>query len=201
MVNMKPHFFSSKLRLRYWFKANHDRKDELIVGYYKKNSGIPSVTWEESVDEALCFGWIDSIRRSIDEKVYVIRFTPRRNSSKWSAKNINRVEELIKLKLMHPAGLSVYKNRKEDKPPIHSSQQGTIRLDEGLEKILRKNKSENKFFNLQAASYRKLAVRWVMTAKRPETRLKRLNTLIKCSETGELIPPMRWGSVKLKIKK
>lgn len=118
MVNMKPHFFSSKLKLRYWFKVNHDRKDELIVGYYKKNSGIPSVTWEESVDEALCFGWIDSIRRSIDEKVYVIRFTPRKNISKWSIKNINRVEELIKLKLMHPAGLAVYKNRKEEKPPF-----------------------------------------------------------------------------------
>ncbi len=197
---MKPHFFSSESKLRDWFKANYHKKDELLVGYYKKNSGIPSVTYEESLDEALCFGWIDGIRKSIDEKVYVIRFTPRRSSSNWSSKNINRVEELIKLKLMRLSGLAAYKNRKEEKSTAHSFEQERIKLDAQLEQILRKNKSVREFFNLQAASYRKLAVRWVMNAELPVTRIRRFDTLIKCSEAKELIPPMRWGSVKVKKK-
>lgn len=158
------------------------------------------MTYEESLDEALCFGWIDGIRNSMNEKEYAIRFTPRRSSSRWSTKNINRVEELIKLKLMHPAGLCAYKKRKEEKFPSNSGAPGMAKLNGGLEKILLKNKSANEFFNSQTASYRKLAVRWVMAAKLPETRLKRLQTLIKCSETKELIPPMKWGSVKIKIK-
>lgn len=197
---MKPQFFSSKSKLHDWFNQNHNKKDELLLGYYKKNSGKPSVTYEESLDEALCFGWIDSIRRSVDEKVYAIRFTPRRNSSKWSTKNINRVEELIKLKLMHPSGLAAYKKCKEEKFPSNSGAPGMAKPDGGLEKILLKNKSAYEFFNSQTTSYRKLALRWVMAAKLPETRLKRFETLIKCSETKELIPPMKWGSVKIKIK-
>ena len=120
---MKPVFFRKQSDLRKWFEKNHDKKDELLAGFYKKGSGKASITWNESVDEALCFGWIDGIRKSLDNISYTIRFTPRRNSSNWSTKNINRVEELIKLEQMRPAGLEVYRNRKEEKSRTYSFEQ------------------------------------------------------------------------------
>lgn len=195
---MKPEFFSTKSELRKWFFKNHNKKDELLVGYYKKSSGKPSVTWEESVDEALCFGWIDGIRKSVDESSYTIRFTHRKDSSKWSTKNINRVEELIKLNLMQPSGLAVYKKRKEENSHTYSFEQRIIELDDIFEKILRRNNKAWKFFSSQIPSYRNPSIHWVMSAKQEQTRLKRLETLIKCSEAGELIPPMRWGNIKIK---
>ena len=193
---MKPQFFSNQTALRKWFKQNHNKKDELLAGYYKKNSGNPSVTWEESVDEALCFGWIDSIRKSLDNISYTIRFTPRRNISKWSTKNINRVEELIELKLMHPAGLDAYKKRKEENSHTYSFEQRIVKLDEQYETILKKNKKAWKYFQEQVQSYRKPAIHWIMSAKQEQTRLKRLETLIRCSEAGAVIPPFKWGRNK-----
>ena len=192
---MKPEFFSNQSELRNWFRKNHDKKDELLVGYYKRRSGKPSVTWEESVDEALCFGWIDGIRKSVDEVSYTIRFTPRRKNSKWSIKNINRVEELIKLKLMRPSGLAAYKNRKEGSY-TYASEQRTVKLDKDFEKIFRKNNKAWIFFDSQVPSYRKPVIHWVISAKQPETKLKRLQMLIECSEAGEKIPQMRWGDKK-----
>lgn len=156
------------------------------------------MTWEESVDEALCFGWIDGIRKSVDESSYTIRFTHRKDSSKWSTKNINRVEELIKLNLMQPSGLAVYKKRKEENSHTYSFEQRIIELDDIFEKILRRNNKAWKFFSSQIPSYRNPSIHWVMSAKQEQTRLKRLETLIKCSEAGELIPPMRWGNIKIK---
>lgn len=196
MQVMDPQFFSNQARLRKWFEKNHDKENELLVGYFKKNTGKPSVTWEESVDEALCFGWIDGIRKSLGEMSYTIRFTPRRNNSRWSTKNINRVEELIKLKLMHPAGLEVYKKRKERNSHTYSYEQRIVNLDEQYETILKKNKKAWKYFRDQVHSYRRPAVHWIMSAKQEQTRLKRLDTLIKCSEAGEVIPPLRWGNNK-----
>lgn len=193
---IKPLFFRNPTELRKWFNQNHNKSDELLVGYYKKNSGHPSVTWEESVDEALCFGWIDSIRKSLGDLSYTIRFTPRRNGSTWSTKNINRVEYLIKLKLMQPAGLDAYKRRKKEKSGIYSFEQRIIKLDEQYETILKSNKKAWKYFQEQVQSYRKPAIHWIMSARQEQTRLKRLETLIKCSEAGEVIPPLRWGTVK-----
>lgn len=193
---MKPQFFKSHTALRKWFEQNYTKKDELLVGYYKKNSGYPSITWEESVDEALCFGWIDGIRKSLGDLSYTIRFTPRRNSSKWSTKNINRVEELIKLKLMHQAGIDAYKKRKEENSHTYSFEQRVIKLDEHYETIFKNNKKAWKYFEEQVQSYRKPAIHWIMSAKQEQTRLKRLKTLIMCSAAGEVIPPLRWGNAK-----
>lgn len=193
---MKPKFFRDQAMLRKWLEQNYNRKDELLVGFYKKNSGRPSISWEESVDEALCFGWIDGIRKSLNEISYTIRFTPRRNNSNWSTKNINRVEELISLKLMRPAGLTAYKNRKDEKSSTYSFEQRIVKLDERYESTLKKNKKAWKYFQSQVPSYRRPVIHWIMSAKQEKTRLKRLQTLIKCSEAGEVIPPMRWGNNK-----
>ncbi len=193
---MKPVFFRKQQDIRKWFENNHNKKDELLVGFYKKSSGKPSITWEESVDEALCFGWIDGIRRSLGEISYTIRFTPRRTNSKWSTKNINRVEELIKLEQMKPAGLATYKKRREEDSHTYSFEQGIIIFDKQYEAILRKNSKAWKFFNSQVASYQKPIIHWVMSAKQEATRLKRLNILINCSEEGEWIPQMRWRKTK-----
>ncbi len=193
---MKPKFFSSQSKLRKWFEQNHNKKEELLVGYYKKSSGKPSITWNESVDEALCFGWIDGIRRSLDEISYTIRFTPRRKNSNWSTKNINRLQELISLKLMHPAGLAVYKSRKEENSSTYSFEQRIVKLDKKYEAVLKKNKKAWHYFKSQVPSYKRPVVHWIMSAKQERTRLKRLQTLIECSEEGEVIPPMRWGNNK-----
>ncbi len=193
---IKPDFFENQSKLRNWFQKNYNKKDELNIGYYKINSGRKSITYEESVNEALCFGWIDGIRRSIDDKSYTIRFTPRRKNSIWSNKNINRVEELIKLKKMKPAGLTAYKIRKDEKSRIYSYEQKEIKFDVGLEKILKSNNRAWNFFESQVRSYKNPAIRWVMSAKQEQTRIKRLSILIKCSEAGEKIPPLRWGSKK-----
>jgi len=189
---MKPVFFKNQTVFREWLEKNHDKKDELLVGFYKKKSGKTSITWEESVDEALCFGWIDGIRKSIDEASYTIRFTPRRNNSNWSTKNINRIQELIELKQVHPAGLTVYKKRKEENSHTYSFEQRIVKLDLEYELILRKNQKAWEYFMSQVPSYRKPVTHWVMSAKQEATRLKRLRTLIESSEAGEVIPQMRW---------
>ena len=117
---MKPKFFKSPATFHKWLAANHAKSKELWVGFYKKSSGKPSITWPESVDEALCFGWIDGIRKSIDEESYVIRFTPRKPVSVWSSVNIRNVEKLIKANRMQPAGLKAYQARKENRSGIYA---------------------------------------------------------------------------------
>ncbi len=193
---MKPVFFRKQADLRKWLEKNHDKKDELLAGFYKKSSGKPSITWEESVDEALCFGWIDGIRKSLNEISYTIRFTPRRNSSKWSTKNINRVEELIKLEQMRPAGVRAYSNRKEENSDTYSFEQRIVKLDSEYQNIFKKNKKAWEDFNSRAPSYRKPVTHWVMSAKQEATRLRRLEILISCCEKGEVIPLMRWAKSK-----
>ncbi len=193
---MKPVFFRKQPDLRKWFEKNHDKKDELLIGFYKKSSGNPSITWEESVDEALCFGWIDGIRKSLDEISYTIRFTPRRNNSRWSTKNISRVEELIKLKQMKPVGLEVYEKRKEKYSHTYSFEQRIVNLDLKYQIILRKNKKAWEYFESRVPSYRKPVIHWIMSAKQEATRLKRLEILISSSEKGEVIPQMRWRKNK-----
>ena len=181
---MKIKFFKSPGDFRKWLEKHHASTQELLVGYYKKSSGRPSMTWPESVDEALCFGWIDGIRRSVDDVSYTIRFTPRRPGSIWSSININRAEELSKNGLMQPAGLKAYQARKEYKSGIYSYEQRSVELPAPYDEKLRQNKAAWDFFYAQTASYRKVAFWFVVSAKKEETRLKRLERLIEESAQG-----------------
>jgi uncharacterized protein YdeI (YjbR/CyaY-like superfamily) len=181
---MKLTFFKSPADLRAWFEKHHDKEPELWVGFYKKDSGKPSITWPESVDEALCFGWIDGIRKSVDDVSYKIRFTPRRPRSVWSAVNIKRVAELTQQKRMRPAGEKAFAARVENRSGIYAYEQRKPELPEQYDKKLRQNKAAWEFFKSQAPSYRKVATWWVVSAKKEETRLQRLEKLIEVSAEG-----------------
>ncbi len=158
---------------------------ELLVGFYKRDSGKPSITWPESVDQALCFGWIDGVRRRLDEVSYTIRFTPRRTGSNWSAINIRRVEALQAEGLMHPAGLTAFAKRSDDKSRIYSyEQRHTAKLDPEHQKKLEGNRKAWAFFQAQPPGYQRLMTFWVVSAKKEETRLKRLQRLIDESAKG-----------------
>lgn len=175
-MNIK--FFQTQLDFRKWLEENHQKEKEIIVGFYKVDSGKPSMTWSQSVDQALCFGWIDGIRRSIDKESYCIRFTPRRPTSIWSAVNINKVETLIKQGLMQPAGLEIYKQRKMDKSSLYSFENDTKKLSENLENKFKENSQAWEFFNSQSKSYKKTIVYWIMSAKQEKTQLSRLEKTI-----------------------
>jgi len=184
---MKQVFFKTQKDFRTWFEKNHDKEAELWVGFYKKHSGKPSIDWPQSVDAALCFGWIDGIRKSIDEESYKIRFTPRKPRSTWSAVNIKKVNELKKLGLMHPAGLKAFSLRKDDKSVLYSYENRHKGLYAVYEKKLRANKKAWKFYQSQPPWYRHTSGWWVMSAKKEETRLKRLAKLIEDSENRRRI--------------
>jgi uncharacterized protein YdeI (YjbR/CyaY-like superfamily) len=181
---MNPKFFKSPSAFRKWLEAHHASSKELWVGFYKKGSGKPSITWPESVDEALCFGWIDGIRKSIDEEGYMIRFTPRKPTSVWSAVNIRNIEKLIKENRMLPAGVKAFGVRKENRSGIYSYEQRSAELVEPYLGELKRNKTAWKFFQSQPAGYRKQMNWWVVSAKQEETRLKRLAKLIEESAAG-----------------
>lgn len=181
---MKPTFFKTQSDFRRWFEKHHDTSRELLVGFYKKGSGHPSITWPESVDEALCFGWIDGIRRSIDDISYTIRFTPRRPISIWSTVNIKRAQQLIEQGSVDPAGLKAFQARKENKSGIYSYEQRTEKLPDVYERRFKKNKTAWAFFQAQPPWYRKTVGWWIVSAKKEETRLKRLATLMEESANG-----------------
>ena len=185
---MKPQFFATPADLKAWFDKNHQKAQELLVGFYKRDSGKPSITWPESVDEALCVGWIDGVRKRVDDESYTIRFTPRKTTSIWSAVNIKRVGELTKQGRMRPAGLEAFGRRRENKSGIYSYEQRPDELDEPYAGILRKNKAAQKFFESRPGSYRRAAIWWVVSAKKEDTRLSRLDRLIQLSAAEELIP-------------
>ena len=179
---MEPTFFPTPADFRQWLAANHDKEKELLVGYYKVDSGRPSMTWPESVDQALCYGWIDGIRRRIDDQSYSIRFTPRKRDSTWSAVNLKRIGELIELGLAHSAGIKVFNERKQDKAVLYAyEQRDNPKLDESFEQQFRANQKAWDYFHSQPPWYQRTAVWWVISAKREETRLKRLATLIEDS--------------------
>ena len=188
---MRAIFFPKQTDLRKWFEKNHLTEKELLVGFYKKDSGKASITWPQSVDEALCFGWIDGIRRSIDDISYSIRFTPRNPKSIWSAINIKKVENLSKLGLMKPAGIAAFEKLDLNKSKIYSFEQRSIKFDKKFEITFKSNKKAWVFFSKQVPSYRKPAIHWVMSAKQEETRLRRLNNLINDSEKQQKIAPLR----------
>jgi uncharacterized protein YdeI (YjbR/CyaY-like superfamily) len=185
---MKAVFFPSPSHLRRWFDKNHAGEGELWVGFFKRRSEKPSVTWPESVDEALCVGWIDGIRKSLDEESYTIRFTPRKPRSIWSAVNIERAGALAAEGRMKPAGRKAFEARQENRSGIYSYEQRRDRLDEPYAGLLKKNKAASSFFEAQPPSYRRAAVWWVVSARKEETRLKRLGTLISLSARGRRIP-------------
>ena len=181
---MKITYFRTPADLRKWFEKHHQIEQELQVGFYKKDSGKQSITWPESVAEALCFGWIDGIRRSVDVDSYTIRFTPRKRTSVWSAINIKLAQDLIKQGLMKPAGLEAFKARRENKSGIYAYEQRTAEIPEPYLSHLKKNKAACEFFESQPAGYRKQIGWWIVSAKREETRLSRLEKLIKESAAG-----------------
>lgn len=176
---MNPKFFPTPTSFRKWLAANHDKSTELWVGFYKKDSGKPSITWPESVDEALCFGWIDGVRKTIDEESYKIRFSPRKSTSIWSAVNIRNVERLTKEKRMQPPGVKAFKARKEDRSGIYGYEQRSPELIQPYAGKLKRNKAAWKFFQAQPPYYRKSMNWWIVSAKQEETRLKRLEKLIE----------------------
>jgi len=176
---VNPKFFKTPLDFCKWFAANHEKSQELWVGFYKKNSGKPSITWPESVDEALCFGWIDGIRKNIDDASYMIRFTPRKPGSIWSTVNIRNAERLIKEGRMQPAGLKAYRTRKENRSGIYAYEQRSPELVEPYLGKLKRNRKAWEFFQAQPPSYRKTVNWWVVSAKKEETRMKRLEQLIE----------------------
>jgi uncharacterized protein YdeI (YjbR/CyaY-like superfamily) len=184
----KPLFFPSPADFRAWLEKNHDQQQVLLVGFYKKGSGKPSITWHESVDQALCFGWIDGVRRSRDEFSYTIRFTPRKPGSTWSAINIGRVRELTEAGLMRPAGVEAFEARLAHKSAIYSyEQRNSAQFDAAGERRFRADKKAWEFFQQQPPGYRQLCTFWAMSAKQEETRRRRLDTLIADSERGERI--------------
>jgi uncharacterized protein YdeI (YjbR/CyaY-like superfamily) len=179
---MAPLFFATPAAFRRWLKAHHSRERELLVGFYKKGSGRSSITWSESVDEALCVGWIDGVRRRIDDESHSIRFSQRRSASIWSSINIQKMAKLIREGRVLPAGLKAFKLRSEKKSGIYSyEQRKAARLDKASEKEFRSHKPAWEFFGKQAPSYRRMATWWVVSARKDETRRKRLARLIAVS--------------------
>ena len=184
----KAVFFTNQDAFEAWFK-NNPNATEVWVGYLRKSTGHDSITWSESVDVALCIGWIDGIRKSIDNESYKIRFTPRKKTSVWSAVNVKKVNELIALRKMQPAGLELFHNRSDDKG--YTSADRNVPLSKEFEKIIKANDAAWQFLSNLALSYRRDSIWWVMSAKKEETRLKRLGILIESSEAGLKIPSMR----------
>lgn len=193
MTSNKPVFFPAQKNLRKWFERNYKKEKELLVGFYKVSSGKPSITWSQSVDEAICFGWIDGIRRSIDEESYCIRFTPRNPKSNWSAINIKKVEELAKLGLMKPEGLHAFSLRKENKSKIYSYENPVVSFDKSYGKKFKANRQAWKYFQSMPPTYQKITTRWVMSAKQEATKLKRLDELIRDCAAGKKIKAMSYG--------
>jgi len=186
-----PIFFPTPSDFRAWLEAHHDKFPDLLVGFHKKDSGKPSMTWPESVDAALCFGWIDGVRRSIDETSYTIRFTPRRSTSTWSAVNIKRVQQLKETGLMRPAGRKAFAARSEKKSGIYSyEQRKTAKFTREQEKQFRANNSAWEFFRSQAPWYQRVTTYWVISAKKEETKLKRLSVLIVHSQNQRTLPQL-----------
>lgn len=188
-------FFETAAEFRAWLHANHDKAPELWLGLRKKGSGLPSVTYQEAVDAALCFGWIDGLAKGIDATSYRQRFTPRRKRSIWSAVNIAKVAELTRLGLMHPAGLAAFANRDPARVNQYAFEQDEVRLADAYGALFRANETAWTFFESQPPSYRKPATWWVMSAKQEATRERRLATLIADSEGGRrlahLVSPAR----------
>ena len=187
LVATKPKFFRSQAAFRRWLAKHHSEIREFWVGFYRKESGKGGITYPEALDEALCFGWIDGLRKAVDDASYTIRFTPRKADSIWSAVNTRRVEELIKLGRMQKPGLAAFETRDLRKSQQYSYERNNCRLKAAHEKQFKANPEAWEFFRAQAPWYQRTTTWWIVSAKRQETRLKRLATLIADSEKGRRI--------------
>ena len=184
-------YFESPAEFRGWLEKNHAREKELLVGFWKKGTGRPSLTWEESVAEALCFGWIDGVRRSVDDERYTIRFTPRTSKSIWSAKNLTTMRALIAEGRVAPAGLAAFEARDPAKTNLYSFEREHATFDAAQEREFRKQRQAWAFVQAQPAGYRKVMTHWVTSAKKAETQAKRLAQLIAECAAGRRIEPMK----------
>lgn len=193
---MKPKFFSTPAEFRKWLEQNHDKASELMIGFHRKASGKKSITYPEALDEALCFGWIDGVRRKLDETSYVQRFTPRKPKSIWSLVNVRHVERLKKEGRMQPPGLEAYERRTPERTGIYSFENRPKELSPAYKKRFRQNKQAWKFFEEQPTYYKNLVIFRTMSAKKEETRIRRLEQLIECSAKGR-----RLGMLEPKAKK
>ena len=188
-TDVTPRFFTDSEEMRAWLRDNHSVLAEQWVGYYKKASGIASITWPESVHVALCFGWIDGVRKTIDDKSYKIRFTPRRRGSSWSARNLAAMETLIAAGLVEQPGLEAFEDRraKTAAPPPRAV------LSEDFERKIRAHPAAWRFLQAMRPSQRKHSIAWVQSPKKEETKLRRLEVLITSCAHAEPIPPLRWS--------
>jgi len=184
---MKPTFFKSGDEFRKWLESNHDKQQELLLGFYKKASGKGGITHREALDEALAFGWIDGVVKTLDDSSFTIRFTPRRPKSIWSLVNIKRVGELTRLGRMQPPGLKAFEGRDLKKAQLYSYERKTSKLDGELEKRLKASKKAWEFFQAQPPGYQRVISWWVISAKQEETRFRRLERLIKDSKSGRRV--------------
>lgn len=184
---MTPQFFKTPIHLRRWLEKNHASATELWIGMYRKASGKGGITYDEALEEALCFGWIDGVRKRLDDESYVQRFTPRTAKSYWSAVNIKRVAELKSAGRMHASGLATFERRDASKTGAYSFERQNAKLEPAHEKQFRAKAKAWAFFESQAPWYRRVAVHWVTSAKKEETRQRRLETLIKDSAAGRRI--------------
>lgn len=188
-----PRFFSAPARFRAWLEKNHESASELWVGYHRTGSGRPSITWPNSVDEALCYGWIDGVRKTVDGTSYMIRFTPRRPDSIWSNVNIAKMEKLLAEGRVAPAGITAYARRSAKRSGVYEYEKGELRdrstseFDDAVLRVFKRERAAWRFLESQPPYYRKMMAFWIMSAKRPETRAKRLGKLIEHSARGERV--------------
>jgi uncharacterized protein YdeI (YjbR/CyaY-like superfamily) len=182
-----PTFFATAAAFRRWLAKHHRSETELWVGYHKKATGEPSMTWAESVEQALCFGWIDGLRKSLGERSYMIRFTPRKERSPWSLVNVRTVNRLIAEGLMEPAGMAAFERRSVERVGPYSFENKDVTLDEAHEREFKKDRAAWRFFESQPPGYRRTAAWYVVSAKKEETRQKRLARLIADSGAGRRI--------------
>lgn len=189
-----PRFFETPEAFRAWLEDYHASADELVVGFWKKGTGRASMTWPESVDEALCFGWIDGVRKRLDDEAYTIRFTPRRPRSHWSKRNLARVAALTEAGRMRPAGLAAHEARDPARQGEAAHEQDRApTLGAAFEKRLRANEVAWAWWQKQTPSYRRTVAHWVTSAKKEETRERRFEQLVASCEEGKPVPPMRYG--------
>jgi uncharacterized protein YdeI (YjbR/CyaY-like superfamily) len=195
-MSAEPVFFDTPEALRAWFAAQHTTAPEIVLGFFKKGSGQRGVSYAEALDEALCYGWIDGVRKRLDDARFTIRFTPRRPGSIWSAVNIKRAEELAAQGRLQPAGLAAFNARAAARERQYSYEAGAAEreLDEASRATFMAQPAAWAFFEAQPASYRRVASWWVVSAKRPETRQRRLTTLIEASAAGQRLPQFTRGT-------
>ena len=198
---MQPKFFRTPQELRAWFARHHRRRAQLLVGFRKRATGRPSITWPEAVDEALCFGWIDGVRRRLDAASYAIRFTPRRPGSIWSAVNVRRARALLAQRRMRAAGRKALATRRPNRTGRYSYEQRPRTLPAPYAALLSRRPAARRFFRAQAPWYQRAAIWWVLSARRAETRVRRAQSLVELSPAARLIPQfVRRGAVKTALQ-